>query len=142
MGGFSTIHVGKYFDLDVAIKKVFNPNISEQLLEEFNNEVNMLAKYRHPNIVLMIGAITKPPQLCLAMELVKEGTLFDLIHKRRVNFSDAQRKHLASQMVGVIAYLHCHGIVHRDIKSHNMLVDKDYNVKLCDFGLAKHKVGI
>lgn len=53
------------------------------------NEVNMLAKYRHPNIVLMIGAITKPPQLCIAMELVKEGTLYDLIHKRRVNFSDA-----------------------------------------------------
>jgi hypothetical protein len=50
---------------------VFNPNISEQLLDEFNNEINMLAKYRHPNIVLMIGAITKPPQLCLVMELVK-----------------------------------------------------------------------
>lgn len=67
MGGFSTIHKGKYFDLEVAVKKVFNPNISDQLLEEFNNEVNMLAKYRHPNIVLMIGAITKPPTLCLAM---------------------------------------------------------------------------
>jgi serine/threonine protein kinase len=71
MGGFSTIHKGKYFDIDVAIKKVFNPNISEELLNEFNNEVNMLAKYRHPNIVLMLGAITTPPQLCLVMELVK-----------------------------------------------------------------------
>ena len=48
----------------------------------------MLAKYRHPNIVLMIGAISKPPQLCLAMELVKEGTLFDLIHKKKYNFQD------------------------------------------------------
>jgi serine/threonine protein kinase len=43
-------------------------------------------------------------------------------------------------MIGVIAYLHRHGIVHRDIKSHNMLVDRNYTVKLCDFGLAKHKV--
>lgn len=43
-------------------------------------------------------------------------------------------------MAGVICYLHRHGIVHRDIKSHNMLLDKNYNVKLCDFGLAKHKV--
>jgi serine/threonine protein kinase len=124
----------------VAIKKVFNPNISEQLLEEFNNEVNMLAKYRHPNIVLMIGAISKPPQLCLVMELVKEGTLFDLLHKRKANFSDAERRKIALQIIGVIAYLHRHGIVHRDIKSHNMLIDKNYTVKLCDFGLARHKV--
>ena len=140
MGGFSTIHIGKYFELDVAIKKVFNPNISEQLLEEFNNEVNMLAKYRHPNIVLLVGAITKPPTLCIAMELVKEGTLFDLIHKKKTNFSDNDKKKIAIQMVSVISYLHHHGIAHRDIKSHNMLVDKNYTVKLCDFGLAKHKV--
>ena len=45
-------------------------------------------------------------------------------------------------MISVIAYLHHHGIVHRDIKSHNMLVDKNFTVKLCDFGLAKHKVDV
>lgn len=45
-------------------------------------------------------------------------------------------------MISVIAYLHHHGIVHRDIKSHNMLVDKNFTVKLCDFGLAKHKVNL
>jgi serine/threonine protein kinase len=71
----------------VAIKKVFNPNITEDLLHEFNNEVNMLAKYRHPNIVLMLGAITTPPQLLLVMEYVKEGTLFDLIHRKKTALS-------------------------------------------------------
>ena len=100
----------------------------------------MLAKYRHPNIVLMIGAISKPPQLCLVMELVKEGTLFDLIHRRKTNFTDMDKKKLAFQMINVINYLHKHGIVHRDIKSHNMLIDKNYHLKICDFGLAKHKV--
>lgn len=44
------------------------------------------------------------------------------------------------QLVGVVAYLHRMGIVHRDIKSHNILIDKGYSIKLCDFGLARHKV--
>lgn len=87
MGGFSTIHKGRFFELEVAIKKVFNPNITEELLNEFNNEVSMLAKYRHPNIVLMLGAITTPPQLLLVMEYVKEGTLFDLIHRKKIALS-------------------------------------------------------
>jgi sterile alpha motif and leucine zipper containing kinase AZK len=100
----------------------------------------MLAKYRHPNIVLMIAAITTPPQLCLIMELVKEGTLYDLIHKRKVNLTDQDKRRITIQIISVINYLHKHGIVHRDIKSHNFLVDKNYNIKICDFGLARHKV--
>jgi len=100
----------------------------------------MLAKYRHPNIVLMIAAISTPPQLCLVMELVKEGTLYDLIHKRKTNLSDQDRRKIVTQIISVISYLHRHGIVHRDIKSHNFLVDKNLNVKICDFGLARHKV--
>ena len=64
----------------------------------------MLAKYRHPNIVLMIAAITTPPQLCLIMELVKEGTLYDLIHKRKVNLSDQDKKKIATQIVAVVCY--------------------------------------
>lgn len=100
----------------------------------------MLAKYRHPNIVLMIAAITTPPQLCLIMELVKQGTLYDLIHKRKANLNDQDKRKIAIQIISVINYLHKHGIVHRDIKSHNFLVDKSYNIKICDFGLARHKV--
>jgi serine/threonine-protein kinase CTR1 len=99
----------------------------------------MLAKYRHPNIVLMIGAITTPPQLLLVMELMP-GTLYDLLHRRKTSLSEADKRRIAVQLVGVISYLHRHGIVHRDIKSHNILVDKGYTVKICDFGLARHKV--
>ena len=100
----------------------------------------MLAHYRHPNIVLLMGAITTPPHLCLVMELVKEGTLFDLLHRKKTNLPDSDKRRIAVQMVSVVHYLHQHGIVHRDIKSHNFLLNRNLDVKLCDFGLARHKV--
>lgn len=100
----------------------------------------MLSKYRHPNIVLLMGAVTTPPTLCIVMELVKEGTLYDLLHRKKIALSDADKKKIVKQLITVFIFLHKHGIVHRDIKSHNVLLDKSYNIKLCDFGLARHKV--
>ena len=47
----------------------------------------MLSKYRHPKIVLLIGAVTVPPTLCIIMEYVKDGTLYDLLHKKKVSLS-------------------------------------------------------
>lgn len=88
----------------------------------------------------MLGAVTTPPNLCIVMELMKEGTLYDIIHRKKINLADAEKRRIVKELISVFSYLHKHGIVHRDIKSHNVLLDKDYKVKLCDFGLAKHKV--
>lgn len=99
----------------------------------------MLSKYRHPRIVLLLGAVTVPPTLCIVMEYVKDGTLYDLLHKKKVSLSEKQKENIVRQLVSVFSYLHRHGIVHRDIKSHNVLID-NFNIKICDFGLARHKV--
>lgn len=99
----------------------------------------MLSKYRHPKIVLLIGAVTLPPTLCIVMEYVKDGTLYDLLHKKKVTLNDKDKRNIVLQLISVFSYLHSHGIVHRDIKSHNVLID-NFNVKICDFGLARHKV--
>ncbi len=140
MGGFSTIHRGRYCEMDVAVKKVFNPNINEELKSEFNNELVMLSRYRHPNIVMLVGAVTVPPTLCIVMEYCREGTLFDLLHKKKTTLLEKDKTKIANQILLAVLYLHRHGIVHRDIKSHNILVNSQLDVKLCDFGLAKHKV--
>jgi serine/threonine protein kinase len=108
-------------------------------MEEFNNELSMLSKYRHPKIVLLIGAVTVPPTLCIVMEYIKDGTLYDLLYKKKINLSDKQKESIVQQLLSVLLYLHNHGIVHRDIKSHNVLID-NFNIKICDFGLARHKV--
>lgn len=69
MGGFSTVHCGKFKGCQVAIKKIFNPKITDELLDEVNNEVNMLASLRHPNIILLMGIVDRPPNLCIITEL-------------------------------------------------------------------------
>lgn len=99
----------------------------------------MLAKYRHPNIVLLIGISSIPPNLTIVTEYVKSGSLYDLIHKRKVKLSAQDRRKIVRQILDSINYLHQHEIVHRDIKSHNFLVYENYIVKLCDFGLARSK---
>lgn len=48
----------------------------------------MLSRYRHPNIVLLIGATTVPPTLCIVMEYYKEGTLYDLLHRKKIALAD------------------------------------------------------
>ena len=108
-------------------------------MKEFNNELSMLSKYRHPRIVLLLGSVTVPPTLCIVMEYVRDGTLYDMLHKKKIQFSDSQKQNIVLQLISVFSYLHSHGIVHRDIKSHNILID-NFNVKICDFGRAKHKV--
>jgi serine/threonine protein kinase len=100
----------------------------------------MLSKYRHPGIVLLLGAITSPPTLCIVMEYIKNGTLYQVLHQKKVDLNDKLKAKIAKQIISVIRYLHSHGVVHRDIKPHNMLIDGDWNVKVCDFGLARHKV--
>lgn len=61
------------------------------------------------------------------------------MHRKKTNLSDKQRASIAKQILQVLNYLHKHGITHRDIKSHNILLTSNYEVKLCDFGLARHK---
>jgi serine/threonine-protein kinase CTR1 len=100
----------------------------------------MISKYRHPNIVLLIGAVTIPPTLCIVMEYIKNGTLYQVLHQKKVDLNDKIKAKIVKQIISVIKFLHSHGIVHRDIKPHNVLVDYDWNIKICDFGLARHKV--
>ena len=98
----------------------------------------MLAKLRHPNIVLLVGLCSIPPNLCIVLEYIENGSLYDLLHKRKMQLKPQERKKVVRQMVNALHYLHEHSIVHRDIKSHNFLIDENLTVKLCDFGLAKN----
>lgn len=66
----------------------------------------MLAKFRHPNIVLLIGICSLPPNLAIVTEFVKSGSLYDLIHKKKIKLSNEDRKNIIMQILGAINYLH------------------------------------
>ena len=83
----------------------------------------MLAKFRHPSIVLLIGISSLPPNLAIVTEFFRAGSLYDMLHKRKVKMSNDERRRVIQQVLSSVCYLHQHGIVHRDIKSHNFLVD-------------------
>ena len=141
-GGFSVIHKGLLNGTPVAIKKIFDPKMTDDLLAEIQNEIVMQAILRHPNIALLLGVMPKIPNIVIVFEHVEQGSLYTLLHmkKQQVDLDLRARIKIALASARVFQYLHALGIVHRDIKSHNILIDKNLEVKVCDFGLARFKV--
>jgi len=134
------IHKGKLNGTPVAIKKIFDPRLTDELLQEIQNEVVMQGILRHPGICILMGVIPKIPDIYIVFEYM-QGSLFNLLHmKKKVNLDTRQRLKIARDAAVVFQYMHALGIVHRDIKSHNVLIDEDLRVKVCDFGLAKFNV--
>ena len=140
-GGFSVIHKGYLNGTPVAIKKIFDPSITDDLLAEIQNEIVMQAILRHPNIALLMGVMPKIPNIVIVFEHVAQS-LFSLLHmkKQQVDLDLKTRIKIALDVARVFQYMHALGIVHRDIKSHNILIDHNLEVKVCDFGLARFKV--
>ena len=83
IGGFSIVHKGFYKGTSVAVKKIFNPNITSEMMDEFNNEIDMLNRLRHPNIVLLMGVCSKPQNISIVTELLPGGSLYTLLHSSK-----------------------------------------------------------
>lgn len=97
---------------------------------------------RHPNIAMLMGYIPNIPDIYIVFEYVQQGSLFNMLHINQSQISTAQRIKIAVDSACAFEYMHHLGIVHRDIKSHNILIDSTFNVKVCDFGLSKFNADI
>ena len=82
-GGFSTIHVGKLNGTPVAIKKIFDPRLTDELLNEIQNEIVMQSILRHPNIAMLMGVIPQIPNIYIVFEHVQQGSLYDMLHVKK-----------------------------------------------------------
>ncbi|XP_017264164.1 serine/threonine-protein kinase DCLK2 isoform X2 [Kryptolebias marmoratus] len=125
---------GKEFALKIIDKAKCRGK--EHLIE---NEVAVLRKVKHPNIIMLVEEVDTPSELYLVMELVKGGDLFDAITSS-AKYTEKDASTMVFNLAGALKYLHSMNIVHRDIKPENLLVfehpDGTKSLKLGDFGLA------
>ncbi|RDX91129.1 Mitogen-activated protein kinase kinase kinase 1, partial [Mucuna pruriens] len=107
----------------------------KQSIFQLQQEISLLSKFEHKNIVRYYGSIKDKSKLNIFLELMSKGSLASLYQKYRLN--DSQVSVYTRQILSGLKYLHDHDVVHRDIKCANILVDVNGAVKLADFGLAK-----
>jgi len=136
-GGFGVVYQGTYRHNDVAIKKLLMENISFDAAEEFEREAKVMAQLRSPNIVQFYWYCVSP-NYCIVMEYMPNGSLFSVLRSSKP-LEWPTRFKIAVDIAKGLSYLHHENILHRDIKSLNVLLDENYKAKLTDFGLSKVK---
>ncbi|KAL3505623.1 hypothetical protein ACH5RR_031005 [Cinchona calisaya] len=140
-GSCGTVYHALWHGSDVAVKVFSKQEYSEDVIFSFRQEVSLMKRLRHPNILLFMGAVTSPDRLCIVTEFLPRGSLFRLLQRNMVKLDWRRRVHMALDVARGMNYLHhCNPpIIHRDLKSSNLLVDKNWTVKVGDFGLSRLK---
>ncbi|XP_017606983.1 serine/threonine-protein kinase STY46-like [Gossypium arboreum] len=134
---YGDLYKGTFYGQDVAIKVLRIEHLNENLRREFTQEVNIMRKIQHKNVVQFFGACTTPPNLCIVTEFMSGGSIYDLLHKQKSGFKLPLLLKLAIDVSEGMSYLHQNGIMHRDLKAANLLMDENGVVKIADFGVAR-----
>ncbi|KAL3521546.1 hypothetical protein ACH5RR_019695 [Cinchona calisaya] len=113
---------------------------SKESAKQLGQEIVMLSRLTHPNIVQYYGSETVGDKLYIYLEYVSGGSIYKLLQEYG-QFGESAIRSYTQQILSGLAYLHAKNTVHRDIKGANILVDPNRRVKLADFGMAKHITG-
>ncbi|XP_054819641.1 probable receptor-like protein kinase At1g80640 [Prosopis cineraria] len=139
-GGFGCVYKARLDDnLDVAVKKLHCE--SQDAEREFQNEVDLLSKIQHPNVISFLGCSSNGDTRFIVYELMRKGSLETQLHgpSHGSALTWHMRIKIALDTARGLEYLHeiCNPpVIHRDLKSSNILLDTNFNAKISDFGLA------
>ncbi|RWR92390.1 serine/threonine-protein kinase STY46 isoform X1 [Cinnamomum micranthum f. kanehirae] len=136
-GSYGDLYRGTYCSQDVAIKVLKPERVDADMQREFAQEVYIMRKVRHKNVVQFIGACTRPPNLCIVTEFMSGGSVYDFLHKQKGVFKLPSLIRVAIDVSKGMNYLHQNNIIHRDLKAANLLMDENEVVKVADFGVAR-----
>ncbi|XP_010548241.1 PREDICTED: serine/threonine-protein kinase STY17-like isoform X2 [Tarenaya hassleriana] len=136
-GSFGNLYRGTYCSQEVAIKILKPERVNAEMLREFAQEVYIMRKIRHKNVVQLIGACTRSPNLCIVTEFMARGSIYDFLHKQKGVFKIQSLLRVAIDVSKGMNYLHQNNIIHRDLKTANLLMDEHEVVKVADFGVAR-----
>jgi len=132
VGSFATVYRGYWQRNEVAIKVIKSTKATALI-----DEAGIMVKIRHPNVVTFLGACLNKPELFIVTEFMSRGDLYNILHNNDIVIENAHVRNMALDTCKGMAYLHSRSIIHRDLKTFNLLVDKDWTVKVGDFGLSR-----
>lgn len=138
-GGFGDVYKGKLRNSTVVAIKVMRltANMESGTIEQFISEISIWAQLKHPNIVSFLGACVDTDEVCIISEYMSLGSLNNLFGRRSLSWN--AKVSIASDIASAMADLHSRTppILHRDLKSLNILLDSKLTAKITDFGLSK-----
>ncbi|XP_074570986.1 LOW QUALITY PROTEIN: mitogen-activated protein kinase kinase kinase 3-like [Curcuma longa] len=119
------------------VKDIFDDANSKESLKQLNQEIALLSQLSHPNIVRYYGSELVEDTLSVYLEYVSGGSIHKILQEYGA-FGETLIRNYTAQVLSGLAYLHGRNTVHRDVKGANILVDPNGEIKLADFGMAKH----
>ncbi|CAN0853046.1 Serine/threonine/tyrosine-protein kinase HT1 [Linum grandiflorum] len=142
-GAHSRLYHGLYNDEPVAVKIIREPEdddngvLGVRLKSQFDREVSLLSRLRHPNVIRFVAACKTPPVYCVITEYLPEGSLRAYLHKLEDRYLGMEKLiSFALDIARGMEYIHSRGVIHRDLKPENILLDEDFHLKIADFGIA------
>ncbi|KAF9977047.1 hypothetical protein BGZ73_007160 [Actinomortierella ambigua] len=141
-GAFGQVHQAQYGDQPCAAKSFFlsKADIHQKTIQK---EIEVLQKLRYRHVIQFYRTHVERDCMYLLMELAEKGSLAQAINKGEIAHDDwATKKRLAHEIAQGLAYIHQEGVLHRDLKSANVLLTKNMEVRLADFGLAQIRSAI
>ncbi|MBN3302073.1 NUAK1 kinase, partial [Amia calva] len=120
----------------VAIKSIRKEHITDDLDKvHIQREIEIISSLKHPNIIRIHEVFESRDKIVIVMEYASSGELYDYVSDQQ-KLNETEARHIFRQITSAVHYCHKNGIVHRDLKLENILLDQDFNVKLADFGLS------